>query len=144
MPVWEKGALLRELTADVVEALLAVAGRASRPLAMVELRLMGGALGRHPSVPNAVAGREGAYSVLALGALAPGLEELVPALGGAVLDALAPWCTGTSLLNWLGETSGPAEVARAWRPEVFQRLREVKRAIDPGDVFRFGHAIGVG
>ena len=87
MPVWEKGALLRELTADVVEALLAVAGPGvAPPLAMVELRLMGGALGRQPSVPDAVSGREGAYSVLALGALAPGLEELVPTLGGAVLD----------------------------------------------------------
>ena len=111
MPVWEKGALLRELTADVVEALLAVAGPGvAPPLAMVELRLMGGALGRQPSVPNAVSGREGAYSVLALGALAPGLEELVPTLGGAVLDTLDPRRTGTSLLNWLGATSGPAEV----------------------------------
>jgi hypothetical protein len=145
MPAWEKGALLRELTADVVEALLAVAGPGVAPaLAMVEVRLMGGALGRQPSVPNAVAGREGAYSVLALGVLAPGLEELVPTLGGAVIDALAQWCTGTSLLNWLGETSNPAEVARAWRPGVFERLREIKRAVDPGDVFRFGHAIGVG
>jgi hypothetical protein len=40
--------------------------------------------------------------------------------------------------------AGPAEVARAWRPEVFERLREIKRAVDPGDVFRFGHGIGVG
>jgi hypothetical protein len=144
MPVWEKGALLRELSSEAVDALLAVAGPgASTVLTMVELRLMGGALGRQPEVPNAVSGREGAYSLLALGVLAPGIEELVPGLGTAVLEAMTPWSTSTSMLNWLGATATPAQVARAWTPDVHRRLMEVKRAVDPGDVFRFGHALGV-
>jgi hypothetical protein len=144
LPVWERGALLRELSAETVDALMAVAGPDANPiLSMVELRLMGGALGRQPQVPNAVAGREGAYSVLALGALAPGIEEAVPRLGEAILEALAPWSTGTSTMNWLGEASTPAEVARAWAPDVHRRLMEVKRTIDPDNVFRFGHALGV-
>lgn len=144
MPVWERGALLRELSVDAVEALLAAAGpEAHAPLAMVELRLMGGALGRQPRVSNAVAGREGAYTLLALGVLAPGLEDVVPEAGAGVLEAMEPWSTGTSLLNWLGETTTPAEVARAWQPEVHARLMTVKRAIDPDDVFCFGHALGV-
>lgn len=111
-------------------------------LIMVEVRLMGGALARHPRVPNAVAGREGAYTLLALGALPPGLEERVAEVGESILGAMAPWCTGTSLLNWLGATATPAEVARAWRPEVHRRLITVKRAVDPDNVFRFGHALG--
>jgi hypothetical protein len=144
MPVWERGALLRDLPAEAVDALLAVAGpEANRTLTMVELRLMGGALGRQPAVPNAVAGREGAFTVLTLGVLAPGIAELVPQAGEGVLDRLAPWSTGTALLNWLGDASTPDAVARAWQPEVHRRLLAVKRAVDPGDVFRFGHALGV-
>lgn len=143
MPVWEKGALLRELPAEAVETLLNVAGPgANEFLTMVELRLMGGALGRQPRVPNAVSGREGAFTLFTLGVLAPGIEELVPIKGAQILDAMAPWSTGTSLLNWLGEASTPAEVAAAWRPEVHQRLMAVKRSVDPGNVFRFGHALG--
>lgn len=144
LPVWEKGALLRELSSETVDALLAVAGpETNRMLTMVEVRLMGGALGRQPQVPNAVAGREGAFTLFTLGVLAPGIEELVPAVGEGILEAMAPWSTGTCLLNWLGETSTPAEVARAWTPDVHRRLLEVKRAVDPGNVFRFGHALGV-
>ena len=143
LPVWEKGALLRELSVDAVEVLLASAGpQANSALAMVEVRLMGGALARQPEVPNAVPGREGAYSLLALGVLAPGSERLVTDLGESILAAMAPWSTGTCLLNWLGETATPADVARAWRPSVHQRLMAVKRAVDPDNVFRFGHALG--
>jgi FAD/FMN-containing dehydrogenase len=141
MPVWEKSRLLADLTADGVDTLLTVAGpQTGAPLAMVELRLMGGALGRQPRVPNAVSGREGAYSLFVLGVLAPEIAGVVPAAGLGVLDAMAPWATGTTLVNWLGD-AGPAEVARAWRPDVHARLMQVKQAVDPANVFRFGHAL---
>lgn len=144
LPVWEKSGLLDDLSGDAVDALLAIAGPdVNSLLTMVEVRLMGGALARQPRVPNAVAGREGAFTLLALGILPPGLEERVADLGESILEAMAPWSTGTSLLNWLGDTSTPAEVARAWRPEVHRRLLTVKRAVDPDNVFRFGHALGV-
>jgi FAD/FMN-containing dehydrogenase len=143
LPAWEKGALLAELPSEAVDALLEVAGpEAGTVLTMVELRLMGGALGRQPEVPNAVSGRDAAFTLLTLGVLAPGLEEAVPGAGESILAALRPWSTGTVLLNWLGETTTPAQVARAWTPEVHQRLMTTKRAVDPGNVFRFGHALG--
>jgi hypothetical protein len=144
LPVWEKGALLKELTAETVEELVTAAGpEANKVLTMVEVRLMGGALGRQADVPNAVAGREGAFTLLTLGVLAPGIEDLVPQAGERILGALEQWSTGTSLLNWLGETSTPAEVARAWTSDVHQRLVRAKRAVDPSNVFRFGHALGI-
>lgn len=104
---------------------------------------MGGALARQPRMPNAVAGREGAYTLLALGVLVPGREKLVPELGESILRDMSPWSTGTSLLNWLGATATAAQVARAWQPHVHDQLMAVKRAIDPHNVFRFGHALGV-
>lgn len=143
MPVWEKAVLLTELPAAAVDALLDHAGpQSGAPLAMVELRLMGGALGRQPALPNAVAGREGAFALLALGVLAPEIAAVVPAAGLAVLDSVRPWTAPTSLVNWLGATTDPAEVARAWTPQVHHRLMAAKRAVDPHDVFRFGHALG--
>jgi hypothetical protein len=141
MPVWEKGLLLRELAVESIEAILDLAGPgAASPLAMVELRLMGGAIGRQPRVPNSVAGREGAYSLLALGVLAPGIEEAVPQAATDLVAALGHWSTGTALLNWLGAADAD-EVARAWTPEIHERLVAVKRALDPTDMFRFGHVV---
>lgn len=142
MPVWERGGLLAELPAGAVDALLGSAGEGRAPhLAMVELRLMGGALGRPARIPNAVSGREGAYSLLTLGVLAPGIAEAVQAEGEGVHEALAPWSTGTAPVNWLGPSATPAEIAAAWRPEVFQRLLAIKERVDPANMFRFGHAI---
>ena len=141
MPVWEKGLLLRELGVESVDRVLALAGPdTDSPLAMVELRLMGGAIGRQPRVPNAVAGRDGAFSVLALGVLAPGIEDAVPHAGTAMLEALTPWSTGTALLNWLGAASAD-EVAHAWTPATYARLQAVKRRVDPSELFRFGHVV---
>jgi hypothetical protein len=141
LPAWEKGMLLAELSADTVDSLLAVAGpQVEIPLIMVEIRLMGGALAPQPEVPNAVAGRNGAYGVLVLGPGVPELAQVVPAVGKGVLGALQPWAAPGCMLNFLGEVTGPDEVAAAYPPGVFSRLREVKTAVDPAGTFSFGHA----
>jgi hypothetical protein len=57
----------------------------------------------------------------------------------AVLDALEPWSTGTSLVNF--EHAAPHESSNAWAPEVLERLRQVKMATDPRNVF--GGVVGV-
>jgi FAD/FMN-containing dehydrogenase len=141
MPGWEKGMLLAELTEETVDALLAAAGpQVPIPLIMTEIRLMGGALGRPAAVPNAVAGREGAYSVLVLGPAVPELAEVVPAVGKGVLGALMPWAAPGVLTNFLGDVTGPAEVLNSYPADAQRRLVDVKRAVDPTGVFAFGHA----
>jgi FAD/FMN-containing dehydrogenase len=57
-----------------------------------------------------------------------------------VLAALQPWAAPGSLINHLGDVSGPEEVAAAYPPATLERLREVKRTVDPAGVFSFGHA----
>jgi hypothetical protein len=141
LPAWEKGMLLAELTEEAVDALLDAAGpQREIPLIMVELRLLGGALARQPRVPNAVAGRNGAYSVLALGPGVPELAQVVPAVARGVLSALYPWAAPGVMVNFLGDVSGPAEVRGAWPADAQRRLVEVKRAVDPAGVFTFGHS----
>jgi hypothetical protein len=101
---------------------------------------MGGALGRQAKVPNAVPGRSGAYAVYVIGVGIPELAQVVPAIGNGVIAALAPWKASESMINFLGEVSGPEEVAAAYPPAALERLREVKATVDPAGVFSFGHA----
>ena len=140
MPAVARGGLLRALPEGAVETLLAVAGPGVEvPLAMVELRLMGGALARPAEIPNAVAGRDGAFSVSVVAPAPPPLAQVAPALATGVVEALAPWSTGTTLVNFGG--SDGAALTRAWAPDVLERLRAVKASVDPDDVF--GGPLGV-
>ncbi|MGY1624641.1 FAD-binding oxidoreductase [Geodermatophilus sp. SYSU D00965] len=142
MPGWEKGMLLAELTEETVDAFLAAAGpQVELPLVMAEIRMMGGALARQPRVPNAVAGRDAAWSVLVLGPAVPELAEVLPHVGRGVLAALQPWAAPGCMVNFLGDVSGPAEVAAAYPPAVAERLLALKAAVDPQGVFSHGHAL---
>lgn len=142
MPAWEKGMLLTDLTDEAVDTLLAAAGpQLDIPIIMIEIRLMGGALARPAASPNAVAGREGGYAVHVVGPAVPELAQVVPAIGKGILGALAPWKTSVNMINFLGEVTGPEEVAAAYRPADFERLRDVKTAVDPAGVFSYGHAL---
>ncbi|MFC4782953.1 FAD-binding oxidoreductase [Nocardioides sp. MAHUQ-72] len=143
LPAVTTGALLREAPAAALDAVLGVAGPAvDVPLAVVEMRLMGGALGRPATVPNAVAGRDGAFSVSVVAPAPPPMLAAARAASGRVVDALAPWSTGTSLVNFAGH-GGERGASSAWTPEVLERLRRVKAAVDPHDVFGGGLAAPV-
>ena len=135
MPAVMRGALLHSLPTDAVDALLGVAGPdVDVPLVMAELRLMGGALGRPAAVPNAVAGREGAFSVAVVAPAPPPLVETAHAVTAGVLRALEPWSPGTSLVNF-GAHGGAQGASGAWTTDAVERLRRVKAAVDPDDVF---------
>jgi hypothetical protein len=141
MPAVTRGALLAALPDEAVTALLSVAGPGvETPLAMAELRLMGGALARPAAVPNAVAGREGAWSLMAVAPAPPPLADVAPVVTAGVVAALAPWSPGTSLLNFVG--AGDADLA--WTPEVRERLERVQREVDPDNTFGGAFRTAVG
>jgi FAD/FMN-containing dehydrogenase len=134
--------LLAELTEETVEAFLAAAGpQVEVPLVMAELRMMGGALARQPRSPNAVSGRAAAWSVMVLGPAVPELAEVLPHVGRGVLTALRPWAAPGCMVNFLGDVTGPAEVAAAYPPAVAERLLALKQAVDPEGVFSSGYAL---
>lgn len=142
MPTYDRGTLLRELTAGTVEALLAAAGPdVEVPLVMVELRHLGGAAGRPAAVPNAVVGRDAAFSCWVLGPMSPPVAGIVPGVVDGVVAALAPWSTGRSLLNFAGPVTGE-QVAALWDDADRRRLLAVKRRVDPAGLFAHGHAVG--
>ncbi|WP_433080981.1 FAD-binding oxidoreductase [Dactylosporangium sp. CA-052675] len=138
MPSRERGVLLAELTAETVEHVLAAAGAGvDVPLPLVEIRQLGGALGRPAAVPNAVSGRGAAYSLFVIGIGAPGLEAAVDAATDRVL-AVERFPGG--LLNFSG--GADAETIRAnWSAADRDRLLRVKHAYDPANVFSSGQPL---
>lgn len=144
-PSWVSSMLLADLPAEAVDALLATAGpEVDVPLIMAELRHMGGALRRPPEVPNAVAGRDAAYSLFLLGPEAPGVGRAVSLAGAAVLEALAAWRASQRLVNFLGSEDETRAVTRAYPAEVAARLSELKDRFDPHGLFRYGHTLSGG
>ena len=108
---------------------------------MVEIRLMGGALGRPAASPNAVAGRERRLLGVRHRPGVPELAQVVPAIGKGVLGALTPWASPVNMINFLGDVSGPEEVARGLPAgDVPSACAEVKHGVDPAGIFSFGHA----
>jgi FAD/FMN-containing dehydrogenase len=142
-PTYEMSALLRDFPAAAAAALIAAAGPgADTPAGMIEIRQFGGALGREPRVPNAVGNREAAFQLSAAVFRAPGMAEEFRAPLAALADAMASWTTGGKQANFLTGYDTTAEaVARAYEPDTYRRLAEIKRAVDPRNMFRINHNI---
>ncbi|MBW0106277.1 FAD-binding oxidoreductase [Pseudonocardia sp. KRD291] len=143
MPVWDRGTALAALPAGAVDAILDEAGPdSSSPLVLVELRLLGGAIARRPEVPNAVSGRDAAFSVYCLGVPAgPDAAVQVPARAASLVDALAPWTAGGGLVNLLGQASA-GRVGALWSDDDRARLLEIGRRHDPSGMFGTNVVIG--
>ncbi len=141
MPVYDRGATLRALPAEAVDAVLAVAGPdVPAPLALVEIRLLGGAVARRPEVDNAVAGRDGAFTLYAIGAPFGVPAADARAAAEAVTAALAPWTAG-GLLNFQGRAT-PEEVGRLWDDATRARLLRIRDRVDPAGLFAANVVIG--
>lgn len=135
MPFVERGGLLRELTEDAVDAFLGAVPPDS-PVLAAEIRLLGGAVSRPPAVPNAVGGRDAACTVFTGALGAPVGPSDVAAHLQSVHDALAPWTTGGSLLNFAGprDDVSAALVREAYGPATYDRLVALRRRLDPAGV----------
>jgi hypothetical protein len=142
VPAYERSALLRELTADTVATLVEQVGPGvPSPLLLCEVRQLGGALGRAPDEPNAVGGRDAAYSLFGLAVLAGPAAATGPAAVDALAAAVAPWGTGQTLLNLHGRPGDEADRARAWAPDSYRRLVDLRRRYDPAGLLAGGHVI---
>lgn len=140
VPFHARNLVLRSLDNGAVTELMRHAGPAADAPYLVELRHTGGALARPGAVPSALTRRDGEF-VLYAGGVAEG--ERVPRLRSALerlVTAMEPWGTGGVCVNFL---SGPdvtaAVLANGYRPGDVERLAAIKRAADPGDVFRTHH-----
>jgi FAD/FMN-containing dehydrogenase len=134
--------LLRELDSGAVDALLAAAGPEVDGPDVVELRQLGGALGRPPAVPNAVGHRDAAFTLFSVSVADPARLEAIRAGNRALFGAMRPWDHGGVFMNFLAGAHSTGEPVRsAYEPGDFERLRALKSDYDPDNVFRLNHNI---
>ena len=125
------GMLLDELPAAAIDALVAAAGPESgSPLLSVEVRQLGGALGRPAAGGGAVSHLDADFALFGVGiAMSPEMGALVAAHMGVVREALSPWEAETTYLNF-AERDVPAE--RIFGPYTNHRLPGGEDGLRPG------------
>jgi FAD binding domain-containing protein len=133
-------AMLEELPAEAIDALVAVAGHESgSELLIVELRHLGGALARVPANAGARSRLEAAYILFALGSpLTPEMAAGIPPRLAQVKASLAPWHAGRAYLNF---AEHPTDVSTAFDADAFAALQAVKAKYDSRDTIHANHAI---
>jgi hypothetical protein len=118
--------LLEELADPVLDFLVEAAGDEGLGISTIEVRHWGGAMAK-PAVDAGPVGHRGVpFSVIA--------DAADPALA----ETLRPHATGGSFLNFLSDTK---RTASAYTPGDYARLRSIRAAYDPDDVFRLNHRI---
>ena len=136
------GGGLRDISSDVIDALLRIAGDPAAGIFMVEARHAGGALTRQSEDAMPFSFRS-PWNMSALAA-APTPQALE---GGkrsvaALLEALKPALTGEVLINTLDAgNTGPDLTRAAYSGVNYRRLVALKDKYDPANVFRFNHNI---
>jgi FAD/FMN-containing dehydrogenase len=105
----------------------------------VELRHWGGAMARPEAGAGPIGHRDAPFSIVA-SAQGPdrGQANALKAAVDAVDAMLAPYATGGSFLNFIGD---PDRTETAYTPADYRRLREVKATYDPDNVFAANHNI---
>ncbi len=134
------GAFLADLPAGAIDTLVTLAGPdVDSPLLSIELRHLGGALGRELAGSGAQPKIDAGY-VLFGGGIAPTRElgDAVRTHIQALKDASAPWHAGYDYYNFV-ET--PAEADVVLPHGSYERLKEIKAAYDPNEAIISAHPV---
>jgi FAD/FMN-containing dehydrogenase len=136
------GGGLREMSSDVIDALLGIAGDRAAGIFMVEARHAGGALTRQPEDAMPF-GFRSPWLISALAAApTPQVLEGGKRSVAALLEALKPALTGEVLINSLDAGNTSPRLTRAgYSEENYRKLVALKDKYDPANVFRFNHNI---
>jgi FAD/FMN-containing dehydrogenase len=142
-PFLERSAMIKTFTPEAVDALVELAGPdAEVPVQFIELRQLGGALGRPGQVPSAVGNRDAAFALWMVAIGSPGDDAVPMQFADAALERLAPWCTGGKYLNFMSTEDATVEKTRpAYAARDYERLQDVKAVYDPANLFRLNHNI---
>jgi hypothetical protein len=135
LPAIEHSGLLTDFDDRAVDGLVRAVGRESgSPLVVVQVRHLGGALARGTADEGPAGAIAEPYQLFELGV--PMMPELVPAIRAAFERTdteLAGYLSGRTSFTFLGSDADPG---RAFSADALQRLRDVKRRVDPDGVIR--------
>jgi len=140
MPYVGDTALIDELPEAAIEALLQMAGpKSGSPLAMVELRQLGGALARRAPGHGAVGGIDAQYVLFLCGmALDADMAAFMKHHAERIKAALEPWSGRGAYLNFAEDKVDPS---LTHGPATWERLKAVKARLDPDNLIHANHAI---
>jgi hypothetical protein len=140
VPAMGDGMLLQTFPSDAIEQIIQTAGAAScSPLVSLEVRQLGGELGRAHPENGALAAVDADYALYAVGiAPTPEAAAQVRAHVGVITDALRPWAASRAYLNF-AETRRDAHTL--WTDTALDRLRRIKATVDPHDLIRSNHPV---
>jgi FAD/FMN-containing dehydrogenase len=145
LPYYDRTTTLREVSSEVVDALVEFAGPGSgNPLVHIEIRALGGALDREPAIANAVPTRGIPYVVFGFAADGPDQADISRDWLAGMVRTFEPWtASDRQMVNFLSkdEATTPSEVRLAYGLDRYDRLAHIKRAIDPDNMFRNNHNI---
>ncbi|HKP20652.1 MAG TPA: FAD-binding oxidoreductase [Thermoleophilaceae bacterium] len=140
LPAASSARLVSDATHATIDAFLDSAGPGSPSgLASVELRSLGGALGRRPEGAGARAMLQGDYAMFAVGGvMSPEAKPVVQAQADGIAAALAPWDAGARYANF-EEHSTDARLF--YDEDTFRLLRALRTQWDPSGMFLANHEI---
>jgi FAD/FMN-containing dehydrogenase len=140
LPYTGEGQMLGEIDDEIIDSFVTAAGPGSGSrLVSAEIRHVGGALGRSQPHHGALDTFDADYLTFGVGMVFD--EESYSshrAALAAIRWAFYPADNGRQYLNFTEEKSDPATF---YKPDNYRRLREIKRAFDPTDIFRANHPI---
>jgi FAD/FMN-containing dehydrogenase len=134
------GMLLGALPPAAIDRFVDAVGPGSgSTLVSSEIRHVGGAAGRTAPHHGALGALGGAFLTFGVGIVLDeesyrGSREYVARMS----EALAPYDTGRQYLNFVEDHADPANF---YSPDAYGRLRAVKAAVDPEEIFRANHPI---
>ncbi|MCU1481340.1 MAG: mcrA [Subtercola sp.] len=137
------GGLLDRIDENLVTALLDLAGAGKEcALVSVELRHIGSAAAVDVVEGSAAGGRDASFTFAGVGILMqPGIEPAVRADGARLLDAVAPYLSPVTNINFATTAYlDPALFATCWSLADAARLANIRADLDPTGVFAFAPA----
>jgi FAD/FMN-containing dehydrogenase len=132
--------LLKAVSPEAIEAFVRSAGsRANTRLTWAELMHFGGEIKRSQADGGALPSLDAEYQ-LAAGGGAPTADAVQPVEESltALLTGMTPWASRQMYLNVAASRRDPASF---WTLEANERLRRIKRQVDPDDLIRSNHPI---
>jgi len=133
---------MRDMSSDVIDAVLRIAGDRAAGIFLVEVRHVGGALARQPEDAMPFGFRSPWFISVLAAAPTPQMLDAAKRSVAALFEALKPALTGEVLINGVDAANTGARLTRAAYSEAnYRKLVALKEKYDPANVFRFNHNI---
>jgi len=144
IPGLSSGAWLEELSADAIDILLRYMApeEGISPILMTEIRHAGGVISRVDADTAAYGNRDAELLMQIVGMTpTPEAYDHLEQYIARFKEELKPFLTGTVYMNFLEGQESQERVKDGFSPEAFERLIQLKAAVDPDNRFSYGFNI---